>query len=66
MYTHPLHRRRGHYKALFQHVQAAARADGAAGVRLYVDEHNKRAQEAYRRLGMTSHYLVFEDMHVTS
>ena len=59
VYTHPEHRRKGLYSALFEHVKAAAHAQGAAGIRLYADEHNTRAQETYRKLGMTSHYRYF-------
>ena len=41
----PEYRRRGHYRALYQHVQQQARQEEAAGIRLYVDTHNKNAQE---------------------
>jgi hypothetical protein len=43
-------------------VRREAAAAGAAGLRLYADDSNAKAQEAYGRLGMTSHYRVFEDM----
>lgn len=52
------HRRQGHFKALYEHVKAEARAAGAAGLRLYADTGNARAHAAYERLGMTSHYKV--------
>ena len=45
VYVHPEYRRRGHYRALYQHVQQQARQEEAAGIRLYVDTHNKNAQE---------------------
>jgi ribosomal protein S18 acetylase RimI-like enzyme len=33
------------------------------GIRLYVDEDNRIAQEAYRRLGMeTSRYRLYEEV----
>ena len=35
---------------------------GAAGLRLYADSSNLRAQDTYRSLGMRTHYLVFEDL----
>ena len=60
VYTHPSYRRRGHFSRLFKHVVTEGRAAGAAAVRLYADSQNQRAQEVYRKLGMTSHYLVFE------
>ncbi|MHB1423577.1 MAG: GNAT family N-acetyltransferase [Gemmataceae bacterium] len=55
-------RRRGVFRALFKHVQQAARADGQViGLRLYVERENRAAQETYRRLGMDSAgYEVFE------
>ncbi|CAK0784478.1 hypothetical protein CVIRNUC_007682 [Coccomyxa viridis] len=62
VYVHPEYRRRGHYRALYQHVQQQARQEEAAGIRLYVDTHNKNAQETYKAMGMSSHYLVFEDV----
>ncbi len=55
-------RRRGVLRALYEHVQQAARADGnVIGLRLYVERNNHIAQETYRRLGMdAAGYLVFE------
>jgi len=49
-------------RRLYELVRAEAVKAGAAGVRLYADDSNKRAHEAYTRLGMSSHYSVFEDM----
>ncbi|EIE21603.1 acyl-CoA N-acyltransferase [Coccomyxa subellipsoidea C-169] len=66
VYVHPDHRRRGLYKALYRHIQTCAAAEKACGVRLYVDVGNNRAQQTYKSLGMTSHYLVFEDMALTN
>ena len=66
VYTHPEHRRKGLFRLLFEHVKAAARAEGAAGLRLYADEDNTRAQDTYRMLGMTSHYSVFEYMALSA
>ncbi len=55
-------RRRGIFRALYQHVVEAARADPEViGLRLYVEHANTRAQATYERLGMTrTGYLVFE------
>lgn len=57
-------RRRRIYGKMYEHVQSLANADAnVAGIRLYVDRHNVRAQEVYRRLGMNGdHYRVFEWM----
>lgn len=53
VYVHAEHRRKGVFSALYRHVESLARGDGqAAGIRLYVDESNRRAQNTYRSLGM--------------
>lgn len=63
VYVVPGARRRGVFSALYQHVRAAAVAEGAGGLRLYADNTNGRAHETYRALGMNGdHYRVFEDM----
>ena len=55
---------RGHgiFRALFQHVQALARArTDICGLRLYMDAHNDRARQAYERLGWKlTNYQIFE------
>ena len=55
-------RRKGLWRGLYARVRAAAVAKGACGLRLYAERENTRAQSAYKNLGMTSHYIVFEDM----
>ena len=52
------------YAGLYAFVRDLAMSDDhIKGIRLYVDERNKRAQEVYARLGMTGeHYRVFEWM----
>lgn len=63
VYVDPSMRGRGVYRALYRHVRAAAEQAGAAGIRLYVDTSNTRAQAVYTALGMNGgHYRVFEDM----
>ncbi|KAK9831307.1 hypothetical protein WJX81_000798 [Elliptochloris bilobata] len=62
VYVVPEHRRKGHYRALYQHVRQLALAQGVCGIRLYADDHNARAMTTYEALGMTSHYKVYEDM----
>jgi GNAT superfamily N-acetyltransferase len=53
VYTVPEFRRRGVFRALYAQVEALARQRGSVcGLRLYVDIHNHRAQETYRRCGM--------------
>jgi len=55
-------RRRGVFRALFEHVQQAALQDGqVVGLRLYVDRDNHTAQQTYARLGMqASGYFLLE------
>jgi GNAT superfamily N-acetyltransferase len=61
VYVHPDHRRRGVFRALYQHVEAAARAAGVVLIRLYVHEANHTGQETYESLGMKlTHYKVME------
>jgi ribosomal protein S18 acetylase RimI-like enzyme len=63
VHVHPEHRRRGLFRRLYAHVRAEARRQGAAGLRLYVDTTNTRAQAVYAALGMSGdHYRVYEDM----
>lgn len=56
------HRRRGCFRALYEHVKQFAASEKAAGVRLYADTSNERANSTYESLGMTSHYKVYEDL----
>ena len=63
VYTHPDFRRRGVFSELYRHVQCEARAAGAVGIRLYMEEDNSAAQATYERLGMhLTHYRVLEEM----
>jgi ribosomal protein S18 acetylase RimI-like enzyme len=64
VYVAPEWRRKGVFRRLYEHLLRAAEADPqVVGIRLYVEEHNARALEAYRRLGMRdAGYLVMEAM----
>ncbi len=64
VYVIPEYRRRGVYAGLYQHVKTLVEATPAIrGIRLYVDDRNRPAQEVYARLGMNGeHYKVFEWM----
>ena len=55
-------RRRGVYRAMYDHVLSLARARGdVCGIRLYVERTNAVAQKTYDRLGMhKSHYDLYE------
>jgi ribosomal protein S18 acetylase RimI-like enzyme len=63
VYVDPDFRRRGVFKALYEHVREQARKSGAAGIRLYVERNNLNAQRTYENLGMSmTKYLVMEDI----
>ena len=65
VYVAPAARGRGVFRALYGHARREAQAEGAGGLRLYVDVTNRRAQSVYAALGMKGdHYRVFEDMFV--
>jgi len=62
VYVHREARRRGVFRALYEHVLAEARAAGdVVGLRLYVERDNQVAQNAYLKLGMErTAYQVLE------
>ena len=55
-------RRRGVFRALYEHAVAEAQAQpDVVGLRLYVERDNQAAQQTYLRLGMSpTGYLVLE------
>jgi len=55
-------RRRGVYRALYEHVLALAQADPEVrGLRLYVEQENSNARRTYEFLGMQHpHYTLYE------
>jgi ribosomal protein S18 acetylase RimI-like enzyme len=64
VYVQPAWRRRGVFRALYDHVRALAQAEpDVCGLRLYVEQHNAPAQATYRSLGMQqTEYMVFEQL----
>jgi GNAT superfamily N-acetyltransferase len=64
VYVHPDWRRKGVFSALYRHVESAARkTPQVIGLRLYVEENNRRAQATYAALGMVKpSYVVMEAM----
>ncbi|TAN08840.1 MAG: GNAT family N-acetyltransferase [Rhodanobacteraceae bacterium] len=54
VYVAPAARRHGVFRALYAAVEQRAQAAGAVGLRLYVEQHNARAQATYAALGMTA------------
>ncbi len=64
VYVLPDHRRCGVFAALFAHIQNLAETDPTVrGLRLYVEEHNQRAQATYAKMGLapTGHLLYERD-----
>jgi GNAT superfamily N-acetyltransferase len=62
VYVAEPHRGRGVFRALFEHIAAAAKADPEVrGLRLYVERENTRAQRVYEQMGLSpSGHLVYE------
>jgi GNAT superfamily N-acetyltransferase len=62
VYIHPNYRKQGVFRALYRYVGSIARNRGdVCGLRLYVDQSNKRAQQTYEALGMKrSHYQMMD------
>jgi len=61
-------RRQGVFRTLYRQLEAQARATpGVCGLRLYVEDHNRRAQNTYESVGMRrSVYQLFETDFVLS
>jgi GNAT superfamily N-acetyltransferase len=55
-------RGRGVFRSLLEHVEQLAQADrSVCGIRLYMEEHNARAQRAYEAVGVArTGYVVLE------
>lgn len=56
------YRKQGVFRALFNHLTDLAQTEpGVIGLRLYVEEHNSRAQQVYSKLNMrNAGYIVLE------
>ena len=62
VWVEPEFRGRGVFRALYSHVERLARADhSVCGLRLYVENDNRRAQATYERCGMkATAYRLYE------
>jgi GNAT superfamily N-acetyltransferase len=59
----PEFRRKGIFRKMYNHVRQLAEDQDIAGLRLYVETKNIRAQKTYEALGMSSeHYDFYEWM----
>ena len=53
VYVHPKHRKKGVFRALYNHIFQKAKDDPKCScVRLYVDTTNGNAMEVYTKMGM--------------
>ena len=66
VYVHPEFRSRGVFKSLFAHaLEQAQKTTQVCGFRLYVDDHNSKAQDVYHRLGLKkTDYQILERLFV--
>ncbi|MCK5738961.1 GNAT family N-acetyltransferase [bacterium] len=63
VYVVPEFRRQGIFRKMYAFVAEQAREKQAAGLRLYVERENIRAQRTYESLGMVeTHYKMYEDI----
>ena len=63
VYVLPGFRRTGIFRSMYLHIKEEAEKNGIAGLRLYVETNNSKAQKTYEALGMQSlHYKMYEWM----
>ncbi len=63
VYVHPSVRRTGIFRSMYQQIRDETEKIGVAGLRLYVETNNTRAQKTYKALGMRKeHYTMYEWM----
>lgn len=63
VYVIPEYRRKGIFRMMYEFTKNEGLREGIAGLRLYVDSSNTRAQKTYKAMGMNGdHYMTFEWM----
>jgi len=63
VYVAPEFRRQGVFRKMYNYIRQLAGEQDIAGLRLYVETRNTRAQKTYEALGMSSeHYSFYEWM----
>jgi len=61
VYVLPELRRKGIFRSMYSFIRDEAEKQNVAGLRLYVETNNSRAQKTYESLGMKSeHYKMYE------
>lgn len=64
VYVLPEFRRTGVFRSMYLHIKNKADKEGIAGLRLYVETYNVKAQKTYEALGMKGlHYKMYEWMN---
>ncbi len=64
VYVVPHYRRKGIFRSMYNNIKNEADKHNIAGLRLYVETNNTRAQKTYEALGMQNeHYTMFEWMN---
>jgi GNAT superfamily N-acetyltransferase len=63
VFVMPEFRRKGIFRKMYNYIKTLAEEQDIAGLRLYVETSNSRAQKTYEALGMNSeHYAFYEWM----
>lgn len=61
VYVLPDYRRKGIFRSMYSTIKNEADKEAIAGLRLYVETNNTRAQRTYESLGMKNeHYTMYE------
>ena len=68
VYVNQSYRRQGLYRKLYQQVKILAESEAnVCGFRLYVEQHNRVAQQTYRSLNMEeTGYKLFEELKTST
>jgi GNAT superfamily N-acetyltransferase len=63
VYVLPEYRRQGIFRSMYAYIKSESAREEVAGLRLYVESNNTRAQKTYEALGMKfEHYTMYEWM----
>jgi ribosomal protein S18 acetylase RimI-like enzyme len=61
VYVIPEYRRKGVFRMMYDYIKKEGLKENIAGLRLYVEAENQRAQKTYEAMGMNgSHYKTYE------
>ena len=60
VYVLPPYRRKGIFRSMYSNIKDEADKQGVAGLRLYVESNNSRAQKTYEALGISKVLFIME------